>query len=171
MLAELALEPKPRVVWKAISWGMPVAIIGLLGYLLWMGDTESLLEVAAMWLALNAGIAAMFCLLAGGHPLAILTAALASPITSLNPTLAAGWFAGYVQMKIAEPTAEDLQNFLAFRVDEGTSTKVFFGLIPMGEMAVFWNNRAGRVLMVTALTNLGSMLGAWLATAGILGSL
>jgi len=171
VLAELALEPKPRVVWKAISWGMPVAILGLLGYLLWKGDTEGLLEVAAMWLALNAGIAALFCLLAGGHPLAILTAALASPITSLNPTLAAGWFAGYVQMKIAEPTAEDLHNFLSFRVDEGTSTKIFFGLIPMGETAVFWNNRAGRVLMVTALTNLGSMLGAWLATAGILGSL
>jgi len=171
VLAELALEPRPRVVWKVISWGMPVVILGLLGYLLWRGDTEGLLEVAALWLALNAGIAALFCLLAGGHPLAILVAALASPITSLNPTLAAGWFAGYVQMKIVEPTAEDLQNFLAFKVDDNTPTKVFFGLIPIGEMAVFWHNRAGRVLMVTALTNLGSMLGAWLATAGILGSL
>jgi len=171
VLAELALEPRPRVVWKAISWGMPVLMLGLIGYFLYTGDTSSILEVAAVWLALNAGIAALFCLLAGGHPLAILTAALASPITSLNPTLAAGWFAGYVQMKIAEPTAEDLQNFLAFKVDDDTPTKVFFGLIPIGEMAVFWHNRAGRVLMVTALTNLGSMLGAWLATAGILGSL
>ncbi|MDP7001717.1 MAG: hypothetical protein QGH90_07425, partial [Candidatus Poseidoniaceae archaeon] len=110
------------------------------------------------------------CLIAGGHPLAIITAALASPITSLNPTLAAGWFAGYVQMKIAEPTGEDLHNFLSFKI-EGEPTKIFFGLIDVSDLALFWKNRAGRVLMVTALTNLGSMLGAWFATAGILGSI
>jgi pheromone shutdown-related protein TraB len=169
-LDELALEPKPRVIWKVVAWGMPLLVLGLLGYFLWNGDYESLFEVALVWLALNAGIAAFFCLLAGGHPLAIITAALASPITSLNPTLAAGWFAGYVQMKIAEPTGEDLHNFLSFKI-EGEPTKIFFGLIDVSDLALFWKNRAGRVLMVTALTNLGSMLGAWFATAGILGSI
>jgi pheromone shutdown protein TraB len=34
---------------------------------------------------------------------------------------------------------------------------------------MFWSNKAGRVLMVTALTNLGSMAGAWVAAAGLLG--
>ena len=96
--------------------------------------------------------AAIGCILARGHPLAILTAALASPITSLNPALAAGWFAGYVQLRISEPTTEDLQQFL-----KGTS------------IGGFWSNRAGRVLLVTALTNLGSMLGAWFAAAGFIG--
>ena len=90
------------------------------------------------------------CLLAGGHPIAILVAALASPITSLNPALAAGWFAGYAQMKIKEPTAEDLAAFLK-----------------LDSMKLFWSNRAGRVLLVTALTNLGSMAGAWVA-AGLI---
>ena len=169
-LDELALEPKPRVIWKVVAWGMPLLVLGLLGYFLWNGDYESLFEVALVWLALNAGIAAFFCLIAGGHPLAIITAALASPITSLNPTLAAGWFAGYVQMKIAEPTGEDLHNFLSFKI-EAEPTKIFFGLIDVSDLALFWKNRAGRVLMVTALTNLGSMLGAWFATAGILGSI
>jgi pheromone shutdown protein TraB len=68
--------------------------------------------------------------------------------------LAAGWFAGYVQLKLREPTAEDLQNFLK-----------------MDSLGMFWSNRAGRVLMVTALTNLGSMAGAWVAAAGLLGGL
>ena len=95
---------------------------------------------------------------------------IASPITSLNPTLAAGWFAGYVQLKINEPTAEDLQNFLSFKIEESTPTKLF-GIIPLGELALFWHNKAGKVLLVTALTNVGSMLGAWFAAAGILGSL
>ncbi len=166
----LSQEPKPRKFWKAITWGIPLAIIGLLGFLFWNGNHDALLDVAVVWLALNAGIAALFCLMAGGHPLAIITAAIASPITSLNPTLAAGWFAGYVQLKINEPTAEDLQNFLSFKIEESTPTKLF-GIIPLGELALFWHNKAGKVLLVTALTNVGSMLGAWLAAAGILGSI
>ena len=106
-----------------------------------------------VWTAANAVFAALGCALARGHPLAILTAAAASPITSLNPTLAAGWFAGYVQLKIKEPTAEDLQQFLKLE-----------------SLGSFWSNKAGRVLMVTSLSNLGSMAGAWFAAAGLLGS-
>ena len=88
----------------------------------------------------------MLCALAGGHPIAVFVAAIASPITSLNPALAAGWFAGYAQMKLREPTGEDLTEFLK-----------------LDSLKLFWSNRAGRVLLVTSLTNLGSMLGAWVA--------
>lgn len=136
---ELLSVPPPNPIWKMIKWGFPVIILGLFGFLLMQGNYEELLTVAYTWLALNAALAALGALLARGHPLAILTAALASPITSLNPTLAAGWFAGAVQMKIAKPTSKDLQDFL--KLDS-------FGL--------FWSNRVGRVLMVTALANLGS---------------
>jgi pheromone shutdown protein TraB len=66
--------------------------------------------------------------------------------------LAAGWFAGYVQLKVAEPTADDLQKFL--KLDDFSS---------------FWSNPAGKVLLVTALTNLGSMAGAWVAPILLLG--
>ncbi|MEC8735426.1 MAG: hypothetical protein VXX39_00550, partial [Candidatus Thermoplasmatota archaeon] len=66
-----------------------------------------------------------------------------------NPMLAAGWFAGYVQMRIKEPSGEDLAEFLRLE-----------------EIKSFWTNPAGRVLMVTALTNLGSMSGPWVAAIG-----
>ena len=33
-----------------------------------------------------------------------------------------------------------------------------------------WKNRVGRILLVTALGNLGSSLGAWLAGAAIIGA-
>ncbi|HIG19462.1 MAG TPA: TraB/GumN family protein [Candidatus Poseidoniales archaeon] len=151
---ELLSVPSPNPVWKMIKWGFPVIILGLFGFLLMQGNYEELLTVAYTWLALNAALAALGALLARGHPLAILTAALASPITSLNPTLAAGWFAGAVQMKIAKPTSKDLQDFL--KLDS-------FGL--------FWSNRVGRVLLVTALANLGSSIGAYLAGTAILGTL
>ena len=153
-LEELEVLSKRGRFAKSIPWLIPLFVMGLIAYFVSQGDAVDLVELFTVWTAANAVFAALGCILARGHPLAILTAALASPITSLNPTLAAGWFAGYVQLKLREPTAEDLQNFLK-----------------MDSLGMFWSNRAGRVLMVTALTNLGSMAGAWVAAAGLLGGL
>ena len=151
---QLKSVPPPNPAWKIMKWGFPTLILGLFGYLIMQGNYEELLSVAYTWLALNAALAALGALLARGHPLAIITAALASPITSLNATLAAGWLAGAVQIKVAKPTRGDLQDFL--KLDR-------FGL--------FWSNRVGRVLLVTALANLGSSFGAHLAGTAIIGTL
>ena len=153
-LKELEVLPTRGRLSRSIPWMIPLFMMGLVAYFVSQGDTVDLVELFTVWTAANAVFAALGCLLARGHPLAILTAACASPITSLNPTLAAGWFAGYVQLKLREPTAEDLQNFLK-----------------MDSLGMFWSNKAGRVLMVTALSNLGSMAGAWVAAAGLLGGL
>ena len=58
------------------------------------------------------------------------------------------------QLKVASPTGKDAQDFLK-----------------LDETSLFWKNRVGRVLLVTALGNVGSMVGAWLAGASILGML
>ena len=151
-LVELATVPKRGAVAKTIPWLIPLVVMSLVGYFLYTGEKQNLWELFTVWMAANAAFAAIGAIIARGHPLAVLTAAIASPITSLNPALAAGWFAGYVQLKVSEPTAEDLQNFLK-----------------LDDMGMFWSNRAGRVLMVTALTNLGSMAGAYVAALGFFG--
>ena len=153
-LDELATVPKRSAFAKSIPWLIPLFVFSLFGYLLYQGNSVDLVELFTVWTLANAVLAAIGCIIARGHILAVLTAALASPITSLNPTLAAGWFAGYVQLKVAEPTAEDLQQFLKLE-----------------SLGSFWSNKAGRVLLVTALTNLGSMMGAWIAAAGLLGGI
>ena len=153
-LDELATVPKRSAFAKSIPWLIPLFVFSLFGYLLYQGNSVDLVELFTVWTLANAVLAAIGCIIARGHILAVLTAALASPITSLNPTLAAGWFAGYVQLKVAEPTAEDLQHFLKLE-----------------SLGSFWSNKAGRVLLVTALTNLGSMMGAWVAAAGLLGGI
>ena len=152
-LSELNQLPKRGRFSKSIPWLIPAFVMSLMIYFIATGEQVNLIEMFTVWTAANAVFAALGCALARGHPLAILTAAAASPITSLNPTLAAGWFAGYVQLKIKEPTAEDLQQFLKLE-----------------SLGSFWSNKAGRVLMVTSLSNLGSMAGAWFAAAGLLGS-
>ena len=151
MLEEL---PKRSLFSRVFPWLIPVLFFGMLYYAISNGDNVDVIELFTIWTLTNAVFAAIGCIIARGHVLAVITAALASPITSLNPLLAAGWFAGYVQLKVAEPTAEDLQNFLKLE-----------------SYGSFWSNKAGKVLLVTALTNLGSMLGAWFAAAGLIGGI
>ncbi|MDA0647913.1 MAG: TraB/GumN family protein [archaeon] len=151
-IEELQSIPRKTIAMKVIPWAIPMLVMGLMAYYLSTGSDIDLVQFFTVWAAANAVFAAIGCIIARGHPLAILTAALASPITSLNPALAAGWFAGYVQLKMAEPSAEDLADFLK-----------------LDNLGMFWSNKAGRVLMVTAMTNLGSMAGAWVAAAGLLG--
>ncbi len=147
-IEELSQLPKGGNLIKTISYAIPALLVGLLGWFAYNGDISSIKENGAYWFLGNFIGAAVMCMIAGGHPIAILVAAIASPITSLNPALAAGWFAGYAQMKVREPTGEDLAEFLK-----------------LDSAGLFWSNRAGRVLLVTALTNLGSMLGAYISVA------
>ena len=147
-IADLSVVPKGGRLLKTISYAIPVALLGLLGWFAYNGDLASIKENGIYWFAGNFIGAALFCMIAGGHPISVTVAALASPITSLNPALAAGWFAGYAQMKVKEPTGEDLTEFLK-----------------LDSAKLFWTNRAGRILLVTALTNLGSMAGAWISMA------
>ena len=111
-ISDLALVPKGGRLLKTISYAIPLVLLGLLGWFAYNGDLTAIKENGVYWFAGNFIGAALFCMIAGGHPIAILVAALASPITSLNPALAAGWFAGYAQMKVKEPTGEDLTEFL-----------------------------------------------------------
>lgn len=151
-LSELSTEP-PKPVWpKVVTWAIPILLLSVVGYLFWNGDTEALKDTLWYWTAANAILAGIGVALARGHPLSILVGALASPITSLNPTLAAGWFAGYTQLKIAAPTGGDATEFLALQ-----------------NYSLFYRNRVGKVLLVTALGNMGSAIGAWLAGGAIVG--
>ena len=153
-LSELSKEP-PKSIWPRILMAaIPVFLFGAVAWMVANGEMDALKQTAQTWLILNAVLAGAGVLIARGHPLSILVGAIASPITSLNPTLAAGWFAGYTQLKVASPTGKDAQDFLV-----------------LDEVSLFWKNRVGRVLMVTAMGNLGSMVGAWLAGGAILGML
>ncbi|DAC28405.1 MAG TPA: TraB/GumN family protein [Candidatus Poseidoniales archaeon] len=149
-LAELSIEP-PKKIWpKVIMAAVPLFLFGSIGYMAYNGDMEEIWQTAETWLVLNAVLAGLGILIVRGHPLSIIAGALASPITSLNPTLAAGWFAGYAQIKVDGPTGGDAQEFLV-----------------LDDFSLLWRNRVGKVLMVTIMGNMGSSIGAWLAGGAI----
>ncbi len=102
-----------------------------------------------MW---NGSLSAIGTAIAFGHPLAIITAFIAAPITSLTPLLAAGWFAGIVQAYIRRPSVRDFETL---------AEDVF-------HVKGFWNNKVTRVLLVVILANLGSSIGTFIGGADVI---
>tara|TARA_Y100001970_G_scaffold60892_1_gene77519 strand:- start:8967 stop:10145 length:1179 start_codon:yes stop_codon:yes gene_type:complete len=141
------IEMPSKSIWpRAVMWGIPLALVGACLWMVQNGNFSELRETAETWLILNAVLAGLGVAIARGHPLSVIVGAVASPITSLNPTVAAGWFAGYTQLKVASPTGKDASDFLT-----------------MDSTSLLWKNRVGKVLLVTALGNIGSSLGAIIA--------
>ena len=134
---------------KYLMTTIPIFLALMIGKSVYDGDISELLDSISIWLILNSFLAGLGVLVARGHPISILVGAIASPITSLNPSLAAGWFAGYTQLKMAPPTGKDAYDFLEFS----------------SLYNIFFKNKVGRVLMVTIFGNLGSSVGSILALA------
>ncbi|MEE3318933.1 MAG: TraB/GumN family protein [Candidatus Thermoplasmatota archaeon] len=151
-LTELNEEPRKPILPKLLVVAIPILFFSVVGWLAYTGQLSDLRRSAEIWLAVNAGLTGLGIIIARGHPLSVIIGALASPLTSLNPFVAAGWVAGYTQLKVDAPIGKDAQDFLA-----------------LDEVSLFWKNRVGKVLLVTALGNIGSVAGTWIAAAGILG--
>jgi pheromone shutdown-related protein TraB len=142
------LELPPKKIWpKIVKWAIPVAIIGLIIYGFFRQGAAHTVENIYIWILVNGLLSAAGAALALAHPLTILAAFLAAPLTSLNPLVAAGWVAGLVQAWIKTPTVADFE-------DLPNATSTFKGL---------WTNPVLKILLVTALANLGSFLGTYIA--------
>jgi len=99
------------------------------------------------WVVINGGLSALGALLAGGHPMTIITAFVAAPITSLNPTIGAGMVTAAAELYFRKPQVGD---FSALRHD----TTHWQG---------WWKNRVSRTLLVFIFSTLGSAIGTYLA--------
>ncbi|NNK32132.1 MAG: TraB/GumN family protein [Xanthomonadales bacterium] len=151
---QLAAIP-PRARWpRLIPWAIMVLI--LTGFYIGFSRSPELgWQLVFIWVAINGGLAALGALVARGHPLTVLSAVVAAPITSLNPTIAAGMVTGLVESWLRKPRVADLEN-LRFDI---TTLKGWF------------RNPATRILLVFFLSNLGSAIGTWVAGFRIFGEL
>lgn len=139
------LPPKSPVT-RIISWGIPIIILCLIIYAFALNIQTGLQQLSS-WVLWNSILAGIFAIFAGAHPLSILTAAAMAPITSLNPLLACGWFAGLVQATIKKPTVQDVLN---------VNEDIF-------HLKGFYKNRFLKALLVVILANLGSSIGTIVA--------
>lgn len=134
---------------KGLPWGKIIGAAVTIIFLLLIAAIafsgvgfEVLIAALVYWILINGVLSAVFTLFAGGHPLSAATAFAVSWLTSLNPLLAAGWFAAIVEAKIRKPTTGELRQI----IEAETFSE-------MRRIPLF------RVVLVAALANVGSSLG------------
>ena len=138
----------PKGKWVGfLKWGIPTLVIALIILGFYMAGANAGANMIKWWILANAVLAGLGAAIALAHPLTVLAAFIASPITSLNPMVAAGWVAGLVQVFLVKPKVKDFQ-----RLPEDIVT-----------VKGFWKNKITRILLIVVLTNLGSSLGAFVA--------
>ncbi|GAB4279258.1 MAG: TraB/GumN family protein [Deferrisomatales bacterium] len=146
-LGALEAIPPKSAVSKAVPWAVPALVLGLFVAGFFAGDPSKLAEAAWAWVLANGGLAALGALLALGHPLTVLSAFLAAPLTSLNPTVGAGMVTGAVQAWVGKPRVHDVENLVE----------------DLSHWRGWWANRVSRVLLVFLFSNLGSSVGTFVA--------
>ncbi len=140
----LSVPDKRFSALKLVKYGLPVMIIALFALSFYKGI--SLGQPLLLWVLNHAVPTFLAVILAGGSPAAVAAGTLASPFTSLNPLLAAGWFAGLAEMKTRRVTVGDVS-----------------GLLRASGFRELYGNRAFKVLLVTAFANIGSMIGTFIS--------
>jgi pheromone shutdown-related protein TraB len=146
------LIPEPSRVWRVLKWGIPLVILALVlrGYT--HHQDESMQDMLMAWILPNAIGAGVFTIIAGGRFLTVLSAAVAAPITSLNPAIGAGMVAGLVEALLRKPNVADCEN-----IPEDIQT-----------VRGFYRNPVTRVLLVFFLSSLGSMIGTWVGLSWLI---
>ncbi|WP_330631194.1 TraB/GumN family protein [Halocatena halophila] len=117
------------------------------------------LKVIGAWFLFNGLITVGLSRLGGAHwPSAFVGGALAW-LTSLNPMLAPGWFAGYVELRYVSVNVTDIATLNEILSDE--ESPLFDLLARMREVPLF------NLILVVAMTNVGSMIGTFLFLGAI----
>jgi len=146
-LDELNQIPPAGKTGKILKWAIPAAIMVLFAAGFLMEGKTAGTDMIWIWVAANGIFAGIGAILALAHPLTIISAILAAPLTSLNPMIAAGWVSGLVEAFSRKPKVKD------------------FEAIPQDIVSIkgFWRNNVTRILLVVIFTNLGSAIGTWTA--------
>jgi pheromone shutdown protein TraB len=146
---ELCSLPKKRFnisIGNLLGIGIGVAFLILLLAIVFTGISfDVLLQAFLWWFIINGVLSAAGVVIARGHPLSAVTAFCMAWLTSLNPCLAAGWFAGLAEVHFRKPSMEDAKNMLNVE-----------------SLRELMSNRLFKVILVAALANIGSVAGTFI---------
>ena len=144
-LTEIEQIPPSKPIAKIIGWGIPAVIVGSIFYIGYAKGFSEAGNNAIFWILANGIPSAIGAIIALAHPITIITAFIAAPITSLSPLIGAGYVAAFVQAYFKPPVVKEFQNVMS---DFNHFTK-------------WWKNPLLRVFLVFVLTSLGSVLGTY----------
>jgi pheromone shutdown protein TraB len=138
-----------------MGWLIPALILGSLAYIGFNKGGQAAGANALYWVLANGIPAAIGAALALAHPVTILTAFLAAPITSLTPVIGAGYVCAFVQAMMRPPLVREFES----------------AMTDMATLRGWWHNNLLKVFLAFLLPSIGSMIGTWVGGYEIISNL
>ncbi|ERJ19210.1 Pheromone shutdown protein [Salinisphaera shabanensis E1L3A] len=154
VVTELDRVP-PGATW--VKW-LPWIVVALvfIGFAIGFSRSAGLgQQMVIEWVVINGALSAVGAALALAHPLTVVTAFIAAPLTSLNPTIGAGMVTAAAELWLRKPRVGD---FSTLKSDVTKATG-------------WWKNRVSRTLLVFVFSTVGSAAGTYIAGFRIVGQL
>ncbi|MGV6852546.1 MAG: TraB/GumN family protein [bacterium] len=154
IIQEMSTRPKPGKFGKMIPRIITALVIS--GFAWGFSRSEELgWNLIQQWVLINGSLSALGAMIAGAHPLTIITAFFAAPLTSLNPAIGAGMVTGSLEAWLRKPRVIDFKSMR----DDVVNIKGWY------------RNRVTRTFLVFLLSTAGSAIGTWVAGLKIVAAL
>jgi pheromone shutdown-related protein TraB len=150
--AALNQLPKPSRWKSALKWIIPLVVLAAFSFGMGQGGGQTFEELLYAWILPNSILAGIFTMIGRAKPLSVLAAFVFSPITSINPLIGSGMIVGLTEAWLRKPTVADCE-----RINHDVR-----------DLKGIYRNPFTRVLLVAALANTGSILGAWIGASWVL---
>ncbi len=145
-MEEINTIPKVSSIWKMIGWLIPVLIVSSIGYIGWNKGILAAGENITYWILANGIPSSIGALIGFAHPVTIISAFVAAPITSLTPVIGAGYVCAFVQAMMQPPIVKEFETAME----------------DMSSLTQWWKNRLLKVFLAFILPGIGSMVGTWI---------
>ncbi len=154
-LGPLDTVPPVSPLWRWLRWGIPAIIVTALLIIGWQKGADVAGQNAMFWVTANGIPSALGALAALAHPLTVITAFVAAPLTSLTPVIGAGYVTAFVQAYLCPPSVRELHS-----VSDDLRLPV-----------QWWRNKLLRIFLAFLLPGIGSMIGTWVGGGKIISNL
>ncbi|WP_233738094.1 TraB/GumN family protein [Halocatena pleomorpha] len=121
--------------------------------------SEFFLKLVGAWFLFNGVWTFALSRLGGAHWSSAAVGGALAWLTSLNPMLAPGWFAGYVELRYTSVNVTDIATLNEILDDEESPLMDLFAR--MRDVPLF------KLILVVGLTNVGSIIGTWLFVVAV----
>ena len=148
-------------LYQVVGYAIGFAFLIFFGLLVLGGASQAvLLELFAALVVVNAVLAGGLAKVAGAHWSSAAAAGAFGWLTSLFPLLAAGWFAGYVELRYISVNVGDIAELNEILSDE--ESPIADLIARMRAVPLF------RLILIVALTNIGSAVASYVVFPALL---
>jgi pheromone shutdown protein TraB len=154
-MGEINQFPPVSAAWKVVGWGVPAVIIASLVFIGMQKGGAAAGANLMYWILANGVPSAIGAILAMAHPLTVIGAFVAAPITSLTPVIGAGYVTAFIQVMVRPPVVEEFETVLE----------------DMSTLKGWCRNKLLKVFLAFLLPGFGSMIGTYLGGYEILSNL